>query len=157
MGFTGQCRCGRVHLQLRTETLAPLYACHCLDCQRWSGSAFALHMLCSAQAVDVSGDTLTYSHAHDGQISTQYACGTCFTRLFNETTAAPGMRVVRAGVLDGAERLTPMAHIWVERKQPWVSLPGGVAQWSQSPTPEAFASALNEQALTSTPPLPALD
>lgn len=143
MAFTGQCRCGRVQLHVHTEALAPLYACHCLNCQRWSGSAFALHLLCAAQAVEVAGDTHTYSHTHEGQRSTQHACGTCFTRLFNETTAAPGMRVVRAGVLDGAEQLAPMAHIWVARKQPWVWLPEGIAQWPQSPTPEAFASVLS--------------
>ncbi|VVP67948.1 hypothetical protein PS918_00657 [Pseudomonas fluorescens] len=142
MSFTGQCRCGRVTLRLQTPTLPPLYACHCLNCQRWSGSAFALHVLCSAQAVVVSGEVASYSHEHEGQWSTQFACGACFTRLFNETTAAPGMRVVRAGVLDGAGQMTPLAHIWVKRKQPWLSLPEGTAQWPQSPTPEAFASAL---------------
>ncbi|MFC6339206.1 aldehyde-activating protein [Pseudomonas sp. CCM 7891] len=143
MGFTGQCRCGLVRLQLQVDTPAPLYACHCLNCQRWSGSAFALHMLCVAQAVEVSGGMSTYSYEHEGQTSTQYACGSCFTRLFNETTAAPGMRVVRAGVLEGAGQLAPMAHIWVKCKQPWFVLPEGVAQWPESPTPEAFMSALN--------------
>ncbi|WP_077048221.1 GFA family protein [Pseudomonas sp. KK4] len=146
MGFTGQCRCGQVQLHLQVQTLAPLYACHCLNCQRWSGSAFALHMLCPAQAIEVSGNTQTYTLAAEGHTSTQYACGTCFTRLFNETDAAPGMRVVRAGILHGADRLAPLAHIWVKRKQPWISLPEGVAQWPQSPTPEEFAAVISEQA-----------
>ncbi|WP_130904556.1 MULTISPECIES: GFA family protein [unclassified Pseudomonas] len=145
MGFTGQCRCGQVHLQLQIEALAPLYACHCLDCQRWSGSAFALHMLCAAQAIEISGSTTTYIHTAQGHTSTQYACSTCFTRLFNETDAAPGMRVLRAGVLHGADRLTPLAHIWVKRKQPWISLPEGVAQWPESPTAEEFAVAISKQ------------
>ncbi|HYQ50671.1 MAG TPA: aldehyde-activating protein, partial [Pseudomonas sp.] len=68
--------------------------------------------------------------------------GICHTRMFNETTAAPGMRVVRAGVLEGAEHLTPVAHIWARRKQQWVTLPDGVAQWPETPTAEAFAAAL---------------
>lgn len=147
MAFTGQCRCGQVHLQLQLETLAPLYACHCLNCQRWSGSAFALHMLCAAQAIEVSGSTVTYIHTSEGHTSTQYACGTCFTLLFNETDAAPGMRVLRAGVLQGADRLAPLAHIWVKRKQPWITLPEGIAQWPESPTPEDFAAAISEQTL----------
>ena len=145
MPFTGQCRCGQVHVQLQAETLAPLYACHCLNCQRTSGSAFALHILCGERQVEVSGDVLMYNHTHEGNTSTHFVCSLCFTRLFNDTTAAPGMRVLRAGILDGSERLTPMAHIWVKRKQPWVSLPEGVAQWQESPTPEAFASAMNTQ------------
>ncbi|AFK71813.1 glutathione-dependent formaldehyde-activating protein [Pseudomonas putida ND6] len=52
------------------------------------------------------------------------------------------MRVVRAGILEGAERFEPVAHIWTRRKQPWLVLPGAIAQWQESPTPEAFAAAL---------------
>lgn len=142
MRFTGQCRCGKVHIRIKAETLPPLYACHCLNCQRWSGSAFALHLLCAAQAVEVLGDVLTYGLEDEGQTSTQYACASCFTRMFNETTAAPGTRIVRAGTLEEIGQLAPVAHIWVKRKQPWLSLPEGVAQWPETPTPEEFVSIL---------------
>lgn len=142
MHFTGQCRCGHVQLTLHSESVPPLYACHCLNCQRWSGSAFGLHMLCAAAALVSTGEMLTYADEHHGHTSTQYACGVCFTRLFNETSAAPGMRVVRAGVLEGAAQLSPVAHIWVSRKQPWLALPAATPQWPESPTPEAFAQAL---------------
>ncbi|BCJ06165.1 aldehyde-activating protein [Pseudomonas sp. RtIB026] len=139
MQFTGYCRCGQLRLDIEAPALPPVYACHCLSCQRWSGSAFALHMLCAAPSVHVTGEAAIHEHGQDGQRSTQYACAKCFTRLFNETTAAPGMRVVRAGVLEGAAQLAPVAHIWVRRKHPWISLPAHVAQWQESPTPEAFA------------------
>jgi len=142
MGFTGQCRCGHVKIEIEAQQLPPLYACHCLDCQRGSGSAFGLHLLCGAPAVRVNGETATYVHEYRGQTSTHHACGVCHTRLFNETTAAPGMRVVRAGVLEGAQEFEPVAHIWTRRKQPWLVLPAGVAQWQESPSAEDFASAL---------------
>ncbi|MFJ4346225.1 GFA family protein [Pseudomonas sp. NPDC089401] len=142
MGFTGQCRCGQVAIDIEAQQLPPLYACHCLNCQRWSGSAFGLHLLCGAAAVRVTGEVVTYMHEHQGQTSTQSLCGVCHTRLFNETTAAPGMRVVRAGVLDGAQAWVPVAHIWTRRRQPWVVLPQGVAQWEETPTAEAFGKAL---------------
>ncbi|WP_115989774.1 MULTISPECIES: GFA family protein [Pseudomonas] len=142
MRFTGQCLCGQVSIEIEAQQLPPLYACHCLNCQRWSGSAFGLHVLCPASAVQVKGETATFVREYQGQTSTQHVCGECHTRLFNETTAAPGMRVVRAGVLEGTERFTPVAHIWTRRKQPWLVLPQGVAQWEESPTPQAFASVL---------------
>ncbi len=75
-------------------------------------------------------------------LPTQYACAACLTRLFNETTAAPGVRIVRAGVLEGASQWTPRAHIWAKRKQPWIVLPAEAPQWPESPTPEEFAAAL---------------
>lgn len=143
MRFTGHCRCGQVSLEIETPTLPPLYACHCLNCQRWSGSAFGLHMLCGASAVQVVGEHSTYVHDFNGHTSTQYVCATCHTRLMNETSAAPGLRVVRAGVLEGAEQFVPVAHLWTRRKQPWLVLPGDVPQWQESPTPEEFSRALS--------------
>jgi Uncharacterized conserved protein len=142
MGFTGQCRCGKVSIRLHADVLPPLYACHCLNCQRWSGSAFGLHLLCPAQSVEAVGELCEYADEHQGHSSTQYACAVCLTRLFNETTAAPGVRVVRAGVLEGASQWTPRAHIWAKRKQSWIVLPADAPQWPESPTPEEFAAAL---------------
>lgn len=52
------------------------------------------------------------------------------------------MHVVRAGILEGSEGFSPVAHIWTRRKQPWLVLPKTTAQWEESPTPEAFAAAL---------------
>ncbi|MCQ9423678.1 GFA family protein [Pseudomonas sp. LJDD11] len=143
MRFTGHCRCGQVSLEVQAQTLPPLYACHCLNCQRWSGSAFALHVLCVASAVQVVGEHTTYVHDHNGHTSTQYVCGRCHTRLMNETSAAPGMRVVRAGILEGSEKFVPVAHLWTRRKQPWLVLPEDVPQWQESPTAAEFGRALS--------------
>ena len=41
--LSGGCQCGRVRYQIRAEPLA-VYVCHCTECQRQSGSAFALSL-----------------------------------------------------------------------------------------------------------------
>ncbi|WP_447743122.1 GFA family protein [Pseudomonas laurentiana] len=38
----GQCRCGQVTIEIVAQQLPPLYACHCLNCQRLSGSALSI-------------------------------------------------------------------------------------------------------------------
>ncbi|MFJ4445189.1 GFA family protein [Pseudomonas sp. NPDC089422] len=109
-------RYGQVTIAIVAQRLPPLYACHCLNCQRWSGSAFGLHMLSAASAVQVAGETAIFEHEHQGHTSTQHACGLCHTRLFNETTAAPGMRVVRAGILECVTRRTANCEGSVARR-----------------------------------------
>ncbi|WP_395607821.1 GFA family protein [Pseudomonas sp. B22129] len=147
MIFTGQCRCTAVTYQLDMDALPAIYACHCNSCQTWSGSAFALHALLPADALQVAGPVTQYAYALDGQRSEHQLCAVCHTRISNTTTAAPGLQVLRVGTLDSSPSLQPLAHIWVSRKQPWLTLPEGVPTWPQSPTPEAFAQAL-------TPPAP---
>jgi hypothetical protein len=41
--MTGGCPCGAIRYQITSFPLL-LYACNCTDCQRQSGSAFALNM-----------------------------------------------------------------------------------------------------------------
>jgi hypothetical protein len=84
-----------------------------------------------------------YAFEAHGQHARHYLCAVCHTRIYNTTSAAPGMWVLRAGTLNQRASLQPMAHIWVRHKQPWLSLPSGIATWPQSPTPEAFAAALS--------------
>jgi hypothetical protein len=142
MTFTGQCRCAAVHYQLELDRMPAVYACHCLNCQRWSGSAFGLHALLPQSALHSHGPLAEYTYEEAGQVSVQRVCAQCHTRLYNTTSAAPGMLVLRASTLDAASELSPLAHIWTRRKQAWVVLAEGVPSWPESPTPEQFARAV---------------
>lgn len=142
MTLTGQCRCAALRYTVDPAGKPLVYACHCLNCQRWSGSAFGLHMLLSETAMSITGALAEYRHEHAGLQSRQYLCAQCHTRIFNTTDAAPGMRVLRAGTLDEAAALAPVAHIWTRRKHAWLEVPPDVPSWPESPSPEAFASAV---------------
>lgn len=143
MTIMGGCRCGAVSYTLAIDVLPATYACHCLDCQTWSGSAFAQHALLPEDVIAVTGPVVLYEHGGaGGQTSCQRVCGVCHTRIYNTNTAVPGMAVVRAGTLAESHLLEPIAHIWVKRKQPWVVIPKGVPSWPESPSPEDFAAAV---------------
>lgn len=145
MTLNGRCRCGSVTYTLATDTALAIYACHCRDCQTWSGSSFALHALLPEGALSPNAPLTEYAYEANGQQSRHYLCGTCHTRLYNSTSAAPGLWVLRAATLDDSPTLTPMAHIWIKHKQPWLNVPEGIPTWPQSPTPEAFMRALAAQ------------
>lgn len=143
MKLAGGCRCGAVSYRSLTDTPIAVYACHCRNCQAWSSSSFALHALLPGEAFIVEGPVSEYTFEECGQQARHYVCATCHTRLYNTTSAAPGMWILRAGTLEQRCSLTPVAHIWVKHKQPWLSLPIGIPTWPESPTPEAFAAALS--------------
>ena len=86
----------------------------------------------------------TSSYVHGG--TEQMFCERCRTRICNGNDAVPGMVVLRAGTLAASDRLTPMAHIWVKRKQPWVLILDGVPRWEGTPCQKAFAAALRDAA-----------
>nr|AIA10448.1 glutathione-dependent formaldehyde-activating enzyme [uncultured bacterium] len=132
-GIQGGCRCGAVRYTLALDALPTTYTCHCLDCQTWSGSAFSQQTFLPEAALDVTGPVVVYEFTTpSGNTSTQRMCGVCHARIYNTNSARPNVAVVRAGTLDRSNELRVLAHIWVKRKQPWLTLPEGVPTWPES-------------------------
>lgn len=143
MTIEGGCRCGAVRYKVALDDLPQIYACHCTDCQTWSGSAFTQGAVVPESAIEASGPIVLYEFANpSGHISSQRMCGVCHTRIFNTNSARPGIKVLRAGTLDRSNELVVTAHIWTRSKQPWLDLPEGVPAWPETPPPEDMAKAL---------------
>ena len=142
MTITGGCRCGAVRYALAVDRVPPAYACHCLQCQTWSGSAFSEQILLREDQIAVEGPVVLYELTTEDRTSRQRMCGVCHTRIFNTNTRRPGIAVVRAGTLDDSHRVNVVAHIWVKRKQPWLTLPEAAAAWLEGAPPTELAAAL---------------
>jgi hypothetical protein len=141
--ISGGCRCGAVRYTLALDDLPPTYACHCSDCQTWSGSAFSQQAVVPEDAIAATGPITVFELTSPScRVSRQRMCGVCPTRIFNTNSARPGMAVIRAGTLDRSSELRVTAHIWTRSKQPWLELPVGAPTWPEAPPPEDMARAL---------------
>src|SRR5437870_5253450 len=88
--YHGGCLCGLIRYRLTDEPLT-LYACHCTDCQRRTGSAFALSMPVFKSGLDLlKGEPRTYAVTlSDGRQKHGTFCGECGTRLWGEPPKFP--------------------------------------------------------------------
>ena len=63
--LTGRCQCRSVAYKIAAAPLA-VYACHCTECQRQSGSAFSLSLLADRSAVAVEeGQPAVWERQHE--------------------------------------------------------------------------------------------
>jgi hypothetical protein len=118
----GQCACGRVRYRMKSEPMF-VHCCHCLNCQRQTGSAFAINLLIEAarvellhgvpQRVDVPRD--------DGTPQRIFRCPACQVALFSEYSNA-AVLFVRAGTLDDPADVTPDVHIFTRSKVGWMRI-----------------------------------
>jgi len=117
--YAGGCLCGAIRYTVRAEPLT-IYACHCTDCQRRTGSAFALSMVVPRNAVALEkGATRDYRVTMpDGRIKTGKSCPDCGGRLWGEPVKAPEIAIVQPGTLDDTSWVRPIAHIWTRSAQP---------------------------------------
>ncbi|MGE3303264.1 MAG: GFA family protein [Hyphomonadaceae bacterium] len=123
----GGCACGAIRFRLEA---APMFThcCHCLDCQRQGGAAFALNALIEADRMIVlSGAPARFDMPTDsGKPHGIYRCPACATALWSEYGGVSAIRFVRVGALDDPAAVAPDVHIYTRSKQPWVALPAGV-------------------------------
>jgi hypothetical protein len=123
----GGCACGATRYKL---TAAPLivHACHCRDCQRLSGGAFALNVWVEKRFVEADHAKLrsVVVPAGSGKPQEIFRCSDCGTAMWSKYHGAPGDTVLlRAGTLDHPEAIKPDVHIFTRSKLPWLELPAG--------------------------------
>jgi hypothetical protein len=122
----GGCACGAVRYRLTSDPLF-VHCCHCLNCQRQTGSAFVINLLIEADRVELlAGDPQPVDVPRDdGSKQTIWRCPSCQVAVFSQYTR-PEVRFVRGGTLDDPSGVTPDVHIFTRSKLPWVTLPDAV-------------------------------
>jgi hypothetical protein len=121
--WEGGCACGEVRYRLTAEPLF-VHCCHCLNCQRQTGSTFVVNVLIEADRVELlAGEPRPVEVPRDdGSVQRIHRCPTCQIALFSEYPLA-GIHFVRGGTLDDPSSVTPDVHIYAKSKIPWVVLP----------------------------------
>jgi len=125
---TGGCLCGGVRFEV-DGALGPVVYCHCSQCRRASGSAFATNASVRADAfrLRAGAELVCEYESSPGQF--RAFCGRCGSPLYARMDAWPGLRRVRLGLFDGDPGRRPEAHVHVGSKAPWVELCDGLPRF----------------------------
>lgn len=121
---TASCMCGQLSLACEGEPFR-ISVCHCLDCQRRSGSSFAAQVRYPREQVTVTGEARVFTRrAESGNASEHHFCPNCgcemwyVARPFREMTAIPIGRFAESGFP------APQYSVYEERKHAWVAITG---------------------------------
>jgi hypothetical protein len=101
-----------------------VHCCHCLNCQRQTGSAFVINLLIETDRVELlSGDPRRIDVSRDdGSAQPIFRCPACQVAVYSHY-GHPGVCFVRAGTLDDPSSIAPDVHIYTRSKLSWVILP----------------------------------
>jgi hypothetical protein len=132
--LTGGCPCGASRYEVTAMPLL-VYACHCTECQRWSGSAFSVSMPVASKAFRLTqGEPRPWRRVGaSGVRSTYWFCGDCGGRIYGERDRRPDIVAVRAGTLDDTSWVRPVAHVYMRSAQPWEQMPEGAECFATMP------------------------
>ncbi len=119
----GGCACGAIRYRLESDPLI-IHCCHCLNCQRQTGSAFVINLMIEASHVKMVAGAPQPVDVPRGDGSSQriFRCPTCQVAVFSEYGRTE-LLYVRAGTLDRPSGVIPDVHIFTKSKAGWITIP----------------------------------
>lgn len=119
------CSCGQLRAEVDGDPVR-ISMCHCLACQRRTGSAFAVQARWPREAVRITGASREFvRHSdEDGEERRFMFCPECGATVYYFTDAE--LVAIPVGALADPEFPVPGVSVWESRKHTWVTLPDDI-------------------------------
>lgn len=125
MTQTASCRCGQLKATVTGDPVR-ISVCHCLNCKKRSGSAFAAQARWPEERVTIEGRSKSFSKTADSGNEATFRfcpdCGSDVSYIINGKF--DGLVAIPVGAFDDPFFLTPEYSVWEERKHHWVEIVG---------------------------------
>lgn len=124
-----ECSCGAVKAVCEGEPVR-VSVCHCRNCQRRSGSSFAVQARWPAAQVTLTGEMRDWVLAGDESRATFRSCPVCSATIAYTIDSMPGVVAIPVGAFaDPAFAPGPEYSVYESRKHGWVEIVGDMAHY----------------------------
>lgn len=122
---TASCRCGELRATVTGEPVR-VSVCHCLNCKKRSGSAFAVQARWPEKQVNIEGQSKSWVIVADsGNPATFHFCPECGSDVYYEIDGKfDGLIAIPLGAFDDPYFISPAFSVWEDRKHEWVEISG---------------------------------
>jgi hypothetical protein len=126
---TATCRCGQLSIACTGEPVR-VSVCHCYDCQKRSGSAFAVQARFAGDAVTTSGAHNIYTHTlGSGNSADFHFCPICGSTLWYHAQPDRSLYAIPVGAFADKDFPMPQYTVYVDRKHDWVTLSEDIIEY----------------------------
>jgi hypothetical protein len=116
------CSCGQLTLEVVGDPVR-VSVCHCLECQRRTGSTFGAQARFAQNQVQIRGAASRYTRSGDsGQLVTFHFCAHCGSTVYWQLAHHPDMIVVAVGAFADPTFLPPQFSVYEIRQHPWIRI-----------------------------------
>lgn len=118
------CRCGQLRATCTGEPVR-VSVCHCLECQKRTGSAFAVQARWPDERLELTGEFSEWSRVGDsGTRATYRFCANCGATVAYVNEGMSGVTAIPVGAFADPAFPSPEYSVYEERKHPWVAILG---------------------------------
>jgi len=122
------CHCGQLRLEVTGDPFV-VSICHCLDCQRRTGSAFGMQSAFKPDQVEIVGRYSDYSRISEEADEKEHVfhfCPECGSQVFYTEPTEPDLIVISVGSFADPEFPAPTESGYNSRRHQWFDLPDGI-------------------------------
>ncbi len=116
--YNGSCLCRRIQFELTAHPGA-FGLCHCVDCRKSSGSAFAADAPVARSSFRLLSGSQDLREFESAPGSVRAFCGHCGSPVYAYRALDPDVLDIRLGSLDTPFARQPLWHACVAAKAPW--------------------------------------
>ena len=120
---TGSCLCGAIHYTCTGNDRGAVL-CHCRNCQKGSGSAFAYnYRFLKAKLTFIKGEDMVKEYVDKatktGNTLFRHFCRECGSPIYLRNSAFEGLVVLHTGQMDTTPNGTPSIELFEENRKEW--------------------------------------
>jgi hypothetical protein len=114
------CACGQLRVTCAGDPMK-ISLCHCLDCQKRTGSTYGIAAFFSRKDVEASGASRTFRRGSDSGFAVSFHfCPNCGSTVFWEPERRPDLVAVAVGSFADPAFPAPSQAVYQERRHAWV-------------------------------------
>lgn len=118
------CQCGNLTAEIADGAEAGVVLCHCIDCQKRSGSPFGAMAYYPDSAVSFQGEAREYARPTDtGGTYTTGFCPACGSTIYGKASRLPGLIGVTVGTISDPAFPAPKRSVYEQSKHHWLAMP----------------------------------
>jgi hypothetical protein len=122
------CSCGQLRVSCRGEPVR-ISICHCLECQKRTGSAFGYQARFLKDQVAIEGDLKEFERPGDsGQTLTFRFCPRCGSTVYWTLASQPELIAVAVGAFANPNYPVPRFSVYERRRHHWVEVPSAAIE-----------------------------
>ena len=129
---TASCDCGQLRAEVTGEPVR-VSVCHCDECQRRTGSVFAVQARFPREAVHLKGEGTEFVRTNDEGAKCRFTfCSTCGSTVFYVEERREEHIAIPVGGFADPTFPSPTVSVYEESSHPWVAMPAEMVRRLQA-------------------------